>query len=87
MAGTSVWTANVWGQGRAVAKVATNLKEGEEECMICRNDVPASVGFQPCKHTVCFACVENMRAKNIFKARSRCQHIHQGRPRAMQRAS
>jgi hypothetical protein len=21
----------------------------------------------PCKHKVCFGCVENMRAKNIFK--------------------
>jgi hypothetical protein len=31
--------------------------------------VPASVGFKPCNHTVCFTCMENMRAKNIFKAR------------------
>ena len=32
-----------------------------------RADVPISVGLRPCDHKVCFACVENLRAKNIFK--------------------
>ncbi|KAG1680793.1 hypothetical protein FOA52_008126 [Chlamydomonas sp. UWO 241] len=45
------------------------LREGEEECMICRSDVlPASVSLLPCKHAVCISCVETMRAKNIFRA-------------------
>jgi hypothetical protein len=74
MAGQSFVTANVWGQGRAAATLshkAGRLQDGEEECMICREEVAASVAFQPCSHAVCFACVENMRAKNIFKVRER----------------
>ncbi|KAI8472642.1 MAG: hypothetical protein J3K34DRAFT_203759 [Monoraphidium minutum] len=68
---STMHTASVWGQGRAavtLSMAAGKVKDGEEECMICRDDVPACVSFQPCSHAVCFACVENMRAKNIFKA-------------------
>ncbi len=70
MYGQTSVTATVWGQGReavSLSNLAGELKEGEEECMICRDDVPACVSFKPCSHAVCFACVENMRAKNIFK--------------------
>lgn len=70
MAGpTTMMTASVWGQGRAALQLSQRrgLQPGEEECMICRDEVPASVSFQPCGHKVCFTCVENMRAKNIFK--------------------
>lgn len=72
MAGQTFVTATVWGQGRAaisLSSMAGKVQDGEEECMICRDDVPACVSFQPCSHAVCFACVENMRAKNIFKVR------------------
>ena len=69
--------ASVWGNGKASLLAAINrkLEEGEEECMICRDDVPASVKFSPCNHVVCFGCVESMRARNIFKVcgRSRAQ--------------
>jgi hypothetical protein len=69
----SAVTANVWGQGRAAQQLATQaaslVKDAEEECMICRDDVPATIAFVPCAHRVCFACVENMRAKNIFRVR------------------
>lgn len=34
---------------------------------VCRNDVPASVGLQPCQHTLCLSCVDSMRSANIFK--------------------
>ena len=74
---SSAWTANVWGQGKS-ALLATHhhpLKHGEDECMICRCDVPASVSFKPCGHVVCYACVENMRAKNIFKVGSGHPHL------------
>lgn len=67
-------TASVWGQGRAAATLSTlagGVRHGEEECWVCRDDVPAVVAFQPCAHSVCFACVESMRAKNIFKVRRR----------------
>lgn len=65
-------TASVWGQGLAAiklsAQVATGgMKEGDEECHICRDDIPATIAFVPCKHKVCFTCMESMRAKNIFK--------------------
>jgi hypothetical protein len=43
------------------------MREGDEECHICRDDIPATIAFVPCKHKVCFGCMENMRAKNIFK--------------------
>ncbi len=69
MAATSTLvTASVWGQGRAALKLSQRkgVADGEEECHICR-DGPASVSFKPCAHKVCFACVENMRAKNIFR--------------------
>ncbi|GLI63988.1 hypothetical protein VaNZ11_007100 [Volvox africanus] len=67
---SSVWTATVWGQGKAAILAATNKKiqPGEEECHICKDDVPASVTLRPCGHMVCFGCVENLRAKNIFRA-------------------
>ncbi|GIL45827.1 hypothetical protein Vafri_2965 [Volvox africanus] len=67
---SSVWTATVWGQGKAAILAATNRKiqPGEEECHICKDDVPASVTLRPCGHMVCFGCVENLRAKNIFRA-------------------
>jgi len=45
------------------------MREGDEECHICRDDIPATIAFVPCKHKVCFGCMENMRAKNIFKVR------------------
>jgi hypothetical protein len=63
----------MWGQGRAAVNLsAAAAAEGQgvgedNECMICRDEVPACVAFRPCSHAVCFACVENMRAKNIFK--------------------
>jgi hypothetical protein len=67
---TTSTRSNVWGNGRTAISLAKQrpLAQGEEECAICRDDVPASVSFKPCGHAVCFACVENMRAKNIFKA-------------------
>lgn len=70
MATTTAWTATVWGQGKLAMAVhrQRKLREGEEECFVCRNDVPASVALQPCGHKVCVACVENLRAKNIFRA-------------------
>lgn len=49
------------------AQAAKRAGEGAEECHICRDDVPATIAFVPCKHRVCFGCVESMRAKNIFK--------------------
>lgn len=68
---TTALTASVWGQGRQAialsAQVAKHVGQGEEECHICRDDIPATISFVPCKHKVCFGCVENMRAKNIFK--------------------
>jgi hypothetical protein len=68
MAISSLVTASVWGQGRAALHLSLRkCLPHEEECHICREDVPASVSFKPCGHKVCFACVENMRAKNIFK--------------------
>jgi hypothetical protein len=73
-AGTSAHTASVWGNGKAALIAASHrkLEAGDEECMICRSDdVPASVSLLPCKHLVCIACVENMRAKNVFKVRAR----------------
>eukprot|EP00878_Enallax_costatus_P000641 GHUV01000746.1.p2 GENE.GHUV01000746.1~~GHUV01000746.1.p2 ORF type:complete len:248 (+),score=65.02 GHUV01000746.1:178-921(+) len=69
---TTTLTASVWGQGRQAsalsAQAAKRMGKGDEECHICRDDVPATISFVPCKHKVCFGCVENMRAKNIFKA-------------------
>ena len=67
---TSAWTATVWGQGKSalLATKQRKLRDGEEECFVCRNDVPASVCLLPCTHKVCVACVENLRAKNIFKS-------------------
>jgi hypothetical protein len=71
MSGPTALTATVWGQGRAAIhlsnQAAALVKDADEECMICRDDVPATIAFVPCSHRVCFACVENMRAKNIFK--------------------
>jgi hypothetical protein len=65
-------TASVWGQGLAAIKLSAQvasrgMREGDEECHICRDDIPATIAFVPCKHKVCFGCMENMRAKNIFK--------------------
>lgn len=64
-------TASVWGQGLAAIKLSAlasrGMQEGDEECHICRDDIPATIAFVPCKHKVCFNCMENMRAKNIFK--------------------
>ena len=66
----SAWTATVWGgaQKAMLASTARKLQPGEDECMICRDDVPASVKFISCGHTACFFCVEQLRAKNVFKA-------------------
>lgn len=68
-------TASVWGQGLAAMRlsaqaVSVGLREGDEECHICRDDIPATIAFVPCRHKVCFGCMENMRAKNIFKVRA-----------------
>lgn len=73
---TSAWTAAVWG-GAGRAHLAEDLaRQGhltagheDEECWVCRNDVLATVLCKPCDHKVCVACVENLRAKNIFKVR------------------
>ncbi|KAG2448805.1 hypothetical protein HYH02_006156 [Chlamydomonas schloesseri] len=67
---SSVWTATVWGNGKAAIIAASNrkIRPGEEECFICKDDVPASVALRPCGHKICFGCVENLRAKNIFRA-------------------
>eukprot|EP00198_Chlamydomonas_reinhardtii_P001233 XP_001690568.1 predicted protein [Chlamydomonas reinhardtii] len=67
---SSVWTATVWGNGKAAIIASNNrkIRPGEEECFICKDDVPASVALRPCGHKVCFGCVENLRAKNIFRA-------------------
>ena len=67
-------TAAVWGQGRKAVTLSSlkgTLKPGEEEeeCMICRDETAANVSFNPCSHAVCYACVESMRAKNIFRVR------------------
>ena len=71
---SSAVTASAWGQGLAAmmlsAQVASvGMREGDEECHICRDDVLATIAFVPCKHKVCFGCMERMRAKNIFKVR------------------
>ena len=68
-AARSAWTAGVWGNGRAASVAQRQLRPGEDECAICRDEVPATVSLLPCKHTVCIACVETMRAHNIFKVR------------------
>ncbi|GAX82324.1 hypothetical protein CEUSTIGMA_g9753.t1 [Chlamydomonas eustigma] len=68
---SSAHTASVWGNGNLalVAAKERKLIEGDEECVICRNDdIPATVALQPCRHVVCIACVELMRANNVFKA-------------------
>ncbi|KAL6753396.1 hypothetical protein V8C86DRAFT_2727495 [Haematococcus lacustris] len=65
---STAWTSSVWGQGRRAISVTRKLQQGEDECFVCRDDVPASVGLRPCGHKLCAVCVENMRAKNIFKA-------------------
>jgi hypothetical protein len=74
---TSAFTASVWGQGRAAvalsASIASTLQVNGavplDECHICRDDIPVAIAFVPCSHKVCFGCVENMRAKNVFKVR------------------
>lgn len=75
---TSAFTASVWGQGRAAvalsASIASTLHVVDmaatlDECHICRDDIPVAIAFVPCSHKVCFGCVENMRAKNVFKVR------------------
>lgn len=67
-------TASVWGQGLAAIRLSADavqlgMQPGDEECHICRDEIPATIAFLPCRHKVCFGCVENMRAKNIFKVR------------------
>jgi hypothetical protein len=67
--------ASVWGQGLAAMRLSaqalqTGMREGDEECHICRADIPATVAFVPCRHKVCFGCMENLRAKNILKVRA-----------------
>ena len=80
---TTAWTASVWGKA-AEAKPAVPLKDGEEECVICF-DAATQIKFKPCKHGACHACVDKLRAANIFKARApRLPHLpaeHAGRPR------
>jgi hypothetical protein len=65
------WTTSVWGSASKAAVISSALggtiREGEEECMICRADMPASVSLRPCCHSICLACVERMRAATIFK--------------------
>ena len=68
--GRSAFTASVWGNRRAALVASRELREGEEECAICREETPATVALQPCKHNVCIACVETMRATNIYRVRA-----------------
>ena len=56
----SAWTATLWGRGRMIA-AHRKLREGEEECWVCREDVPASVGLKPCGHKV--MAVDRLSAK------------------------
>lgn len=74
--GRSAFTASVWGNRRAALVVSRELREGEEECAICREDAPATVALQPCRHNVCIACVETMRATNIFRVSRCCCVLH-----------
>lgn len=80
---TTAWTASVWGKA-AEAKPAVPLKDGEEECVICF-DAATQIKFKPCKHGACHACVDKLRAANIFKARAprppRLPAEHAARPR------
>ena len=68
--GRSAFTASVWGNRRAALVASRELREGEEECAICREETPATVALQPCNHNVCIACVETMRATNIYRVRA-----------------
>ena len=61
------WVA-AWGKGAAAAVNAAPLKDGDEECVICFERA-VQVNFRPCKHGACHACVDKLRAANIFKAR------------------
>eukprot|EP00955_Chlamydomonas_euryale_P050370 354542-Chlamydomonas_euryale.AAC.7 len=81
MAGTTAWTSSVWGNGRAAlaATVGGGLRDGEEACMICYDERPASVQLKPCRHSICIVCVEEMRAKNIFKVMLRASAVPGGR--------
>lgn len=40
-----------------------------ESCLICRAEVVASVVFRPCGHKMCLGCVEQTRARNIYKVK------------------
>lgn len=62
------WVA-AWGKGAAAAVNAAPLRDGDEECVICFERA-VQVNFRPCKHGACHACVDKLRAANIFKARS-----------------
>ena len=49
MAGQSFVTATLWGQGREaenLSGLAGGVRDGEDECMICRADVPSVVAFE-----------------------------------------
>ncbi|KAF5832809.1 hypothetical protein DUNSADRAFT_11182 [Dunaliella salina] len=71
MSTSTAITASVWGKGKQAQMTSRPLRPGEEECSLCRNDVPALVRLKGCdcsNYAVCLACVENLRATNIFRA-------------------
>ena len=63
----NAWAVAAWGKGATdPEEEAPQLKEGEEECVICLERAE-QVTFQPCKHGACHICVDKLRAANIFK--------------------
>lgn len=62
--------ASVWGKGPLLL-APEKLKEGDKECSICCQDVPASVKFKPCSHGVCVNCMQQLRNKQIYSVNSR----------------
>lgn len=73
MAATVSSLPSAWGKpgasrgGEQDALVADRPPEGAATCLICRAEVIASVLFGPCGHKMCLGCVEQTRARNIYK--------------------
>ena len=65
----SAWGVNAWGVKQADASVE-EIKPGQTECNLCSAG-PEAVTFQPCDHRACRACVNKLRAVNIFKVQLR----------------
>mmetsp|Transcript_24784 Transcript_24784/g.63901 ORF Transcript_24784/g.63901 Transcript_24784/m.63901 type:complete len:93 (-) Transcript_24784:22-300(-) len=71
MSSSTALTASVWGKGKQAQMISRPLRPGEEECCLCQGDVPALVRLKGChcsNYAVCLACVENLRANNIYRS-------------------